>query len=258
MSFSFNSNSVAGFSLAGAAPVSALPIYNRVIRESPEVARANFAKRPQVKADIEYFRAKIGTVKSAEELVRNPRLISFALTVYGMESQANLQFRVKQVLMSDPDDRYSAAERMSDQRYRRMMQDFDMFRQGVGRLKETEFVDYLVDGYVTAEHEKDLGQRNPTLTDALYFRRKIKDVAKTSQLFGDFTMFDVVKETLNLPNAVVNLPPDQLAERVERGFDVKRIDEPGYVDRFVQRYLVVKQAKAQLQGKTNFLSGMFA
>jgi Protein of unknown function (DUF1217) len=245
------------FGLGGTSSISALPVYQRLIRANMEDEVAKFAKRPKVKQDIAYFRAKMAELKTPEEFIKNPRLLTMALTGYGMESQAAYPARIKQVLMSDPDDKYSVANRMSDERYRVIAKDFDFFNQGTKQLNKPEFADYLVDRYLKVEYEKDAGNLNPALTDALYFRRTIQTYTKTAQLYGDIALFDVVKETLNIPNGVVTGPVSALTTRIERGFDIARVKEPGYVDKFVQRYLAMKSLGSQ-QSSGSLLSGMLA
>ena len=243
--------------VSGSSTFSALPLYARLAKSSREDEIAKFAKRPAVKIEVDNFRANIGKIQSPDAFIKNYRVLKFALTSYGMESQAQYPARVKQVLMSDPNDRYSVANRMTDERYRTMATDFSFATKGVEQLSSPDFADYLVQGYISNEYEKSLGDLNPVLTDAMYFRRKISSVTKIENFYGDNVMFEVVKEALAIPNAAVTASVPQLTARIARGFDVSRVKDAAYVDKFVQRYIAMKELAAN-KGTSSPLLGILA
>lgn len=234
-----------------------IAVYSRLSKLNLDDEIAKFAKRQTIQKEITYFRSKIADLKSTDDFIKNPRLLNFALSAYGMESQAQYPARIKQVLMSDPADRYSVAQRMADERYRAIAVDFDFFNGGLAKFSNPAFMQFLESGYITAEYERDLGNLNPALSDAMYFRRTIGNLNKTQQLYGDNVLFDVVKEGLSIPNAAVTASVEQLTKRIEAGFDVTKAKDTAYVDKFVQRYLALKDSKAQ-QASGNLLLGLFA
>lgn len=48
--------------------------------------------RPKIRNDEAYFRAKIGSVKTAEQLVSDRRLLKVALGAFGLEADINNRF----------------------------------------------------------------------------------------------------------------------------------------------------------------------
>src|SRR5262245_23925475 len=78
----------------------------------------SFAKEPVIAREIANFRAKIGTVGSADALTKDQRLFEFALTAYDLDGQEQAQGLMRKVLSEDLSDPKSAANRMTDPRYR--------------------------------------------------------------------------------------------------------------------------------------------
>ena len=67
--------------------------------------------------EANYFREKIGSVRTAEGLVADRRLLSVALTAFGLEADLPNRYFVRQVLESDPSDKDALAFRLADPRY---------------------------------------------------------------------------------------------------------------------------------------------
>jgi hypothetical protein len=235
-----------------------IALYGRLSKADPAEEMAKFAKRPEIAREIQYFRDTIGQMQTPDDFLKNRRLLRFALSAYNMESQVDYPGRLRQVVMSDPQDRFSVANRMADDRYRQIAADFAFVTEGMDSFKDPQYIEFLVQGYLTNEYEKDVGKLKPALTDAMYFRRKIGSLSKTSQLYGDIQLFDVVKEGLGIPNSAVLASVERLTERIERGFDISRAQDPAYVDNFVKRYLAMKDMNAQGGASGSSLIGIFA
>lgn len=242
--------------LGSTARISGIALYKRISSSNIEQEIAKFAERPLIKRKTEEFRAQVAEIETVDEFFKKYKVLQFALSAYGMESEARYPARIRQTMMSDPNDRYSVANRMADERYRQLAREFDFFNKGVDQLKDSNFVDYLVNGFVRNEFEKDAGTLNPDVTAALYFRRKAPQMTKTNQLYGDVQLFDVVKEALAIPSAAVNQPVAQLTARIERDFDVSRVGDKAYVDKFITRYLAMKDMNQQ-QSTSSTLTGIF-
>jgi Protein of unknown function (DUF1217) len=240
-----------------ASSVSAIPFFARLAKIPRGVSEAEFQKRPDIAKKIQNFRDQVANIEKVDDFFKNRRVLEFSLSAYGMEVETNYPARIKQVMMSSPEDRYSVANRMADERYRTLMKDFQFATEGVAKLKDPAFIDKIVKDYVTQQFEKVTGESNPALTDALYFQRKIGTLTRTSQLYGDPVMFSVVKEALSISDGAVAGSGSQLTSLIEKGFDVSKVGDTAYVDRFIQRYLAMKEIKAQASS-SNPLLGIFA
>ncbi len=66
-----------------------------------------------VSSDLEYFKENIGKVETAEDLVSDYRLLSVALSAFGMEDQIDYKALLQQVLEEGVEDDDSLANRLS-------------------------------------------------------------------------------------------------------------------------------------------------
>lgn len=226
--------------------ISGIAIYKRVTAGNPAEQIAKYADQKQVKAEVQNFREKIGAITSVDALFKNRKLLTFALGAFGLESQLTYPARLQQVLKSDLSERTSLANRLGDDRYRQFNRAIGASTEGEIDFTDPAKIDTIVNQYLQAKFESSAGDQDPAVSDALYFRRKIGSLSKTGQLFSDPVLFSVVKTTLNIPDSAVaanNAP--QLTSWIERNFDVGRARDQAYVDRFVQRYIALKDAETQ-------------
>ncbi len=74
-------------------------------------------KGAAVAAEVDYYKARMATITSVDQLVSDPRLFSFALTSYGIDASIASEVAIKEVLTSDLSDPNSVANRFNDSRY---------------------------------------------------------------------------------------------------------------------------------------------
>jgi hypothetical protein len=120
-----------------------------------------FAKEPAIAREISYFRDKIGSIGTAEALVKDQRLYEFAVQAYDLEGQENAQGLMKRVLASDLSDSRSPANRMSDEKYRAITRDFNF---AGGTSGDQAKLDKVVKAYLRATLEARTGSKLPTVT----------------------------------------------------------------------------------------------
>ena len=75
------------------------------------------ASQGEVKTDTQYYKDNIGNVKSADDLVGNYRLYSYAMEAYGLSDMTYAKAFMKKVLDSDLSDSNSFANKLTDKRY---------------------------------------------------------------------------------------------------------------------------------------------
>ena len=73
-------------------------------------------KDPVVQRTTTYFQEKIGRTITAEELVKDYRLLSTALSAFGLEADIANKAFIRKVLESDAGDKRSLVNRLADKR----------------------------------------------------------------------------------------------------------------------------------------------
>jgi hypothetical protein len=244
----------------GSFQVPAFGLYQRLSKGDSAKQTAQFAQSPAVKKEIEYFRQKAATVKSPEEFFKDQRLMKFALSAYALEAEQQYPARIQKIMMSDPTDKKALANRMADPRYSEINKDFQFGQLGAANLKLTKFVDKVVEKYITNEYEKKLGEQNPALREAAYFKRKIGEIKDVYSILGDKVLRAVVMDTLRIPPETANQSVEKQAELVKKGFKVDKAKDKAYIEGFLKRFVVARDQDAAQSGMStaSFSSGNVA
>ncbi|MBI3451349.1 MAG: DUF1217 domain-containing protein [Rhodospirillales bacterium] len=225
----------------------AFALYQRIARSDSAKLVAQFSNAPAVQREIEYYKTQIAKVQSVDDLIKDRRLLSFVLSAFALDPEIQYPGRVKAVITSKTLDPASLANRLRDPRYKDIATTLGIGDFGISNVKISDTINKVVDQYVTNEYEKNLGKQNPALREAAYFKRRIGAVKNVYEILGDNVLRQVVTSTLGLPKEIALQSIEKQAELVGKGFDIGKINNPAYVDRFVQRFLISKD-RAALDG----------
>jgi len=91
--------------------------YNLVSRDLQK-SITKISQQADVSRDTAYYKENIGKVTSADDLLKDFRLYSYATKAYGLEDMAYAKAFLRKVLESDLSDPNSFANKLSDKRYR--------------------------------------------------------------------------------------------------------------------------------------------
>src|SRR5215470_14654937 len=218
-------------------PVVSATVGYQLIESSLDKQQAAFEKSPAVQHDISYFRSAIAKVTSADDLVKDYRLLKFTLTAFGLDSQINSQALIKKVLNSDLTDSESLANKLVDARFRQLAQAFNFAAGGASKTQDASFVDGIVQKYVTAAFEQNAAQTNPGIRLALYFKRMAPSITNWYQVLGDVPLYNVMKTTFHVSALGPADDVDKQAEFLEKRIGIANLQDPKFVDRFVTRFL---------------------
>ncbi|MFO7483236.1 DUF1217 domain-containing protein [Oceanibaculum nanhaiense] len=181
-----------------------------------------FGKTAQIMREVDYFKKKAGSLTSMDDLIKDRRLMNFALSAFSLEGEAQYPARLRKVLESDLEDNASLANRLSDNRYREIAAAFDYAKSGMDKLQDASFLEELSQKYVLNEFEKALGNNNPALREATYFLRNIGNVTSPYEILGDSVLRSVVTFTLNLPSQIAVQSVESQARLIEGRLDLDK------------------------------------
>lgn len=186
-----------------------------------------FAKQAKMLKDVEYFKSKIGKIETPEQLVKDRRLLTFVTSAFGLDGEEKFGGRIRRILESDLKDTNSFANRQIDPRFKELAEAFKFKEFGNFYLKQSFFVNDVVNRYVRNEFEKSLGEKNPALREAAYFLRTIGDVKDTYQILGDKVLRSIVTTALGLPPEIVNQSIEKQRALIDAKLDVKKFATTG-------------------------------
>lgn len=238
------------FGLGGgnnAAPsMPALPLYAATQRDS-EARIAQFRNRPDIRQQIEHFTSRMAKIETPEELMKDRRLMEFLLTSFSLEDEMKYPGRIRKVLTEDPDKKDALVNRLIDPRFKEIAELTRFATRGLERLNLPGVVDELVDRFVTNAFEKSMGEQNPALRSALFFKRQAGKVENAFNLLGDRVLREVTLTTLGLPPQIAMQTVERQKIEVDKRLDVKRLQDPQFLDQFIRRYLILSDNNAREQ-----------
>lgn len=237
--------------------IPALALYKSFTPERLATGQARFAKSGTIQADIAYFKSKAAKVTSVDEFLKDYRCLKFVLTGYDMQSQLQYGFRIKTILKDNPNSPTALVNRMNDPGYRQINKDFDFYNSGVAKLKNATFINTLVEKFTSASYVENLGTLNPSLSDVMYFEKKIGSMKTGYQLIGDPTVWNVVRTAFSLPASVVQGDLTNLNAKLGKLIDFSKLGNTAYVKKISERFLALADVQQQ-QSEGNPLLNIFA
>lgn len=234
-----------------------------LLKRSQARQTAAFAAAPEIRSDEAYFRAKIGSIDSAEALVKDRRLLKVALGAFGLDSDINNRFFIQKVLEDGTLKTGTLAGKLANKQYLKLSAAFGFGDYSVPRTKLSDFADGIVAAYKDRQFEIAVGAQDDNLRLALNVQRELpqiagkatsSDTSKWFAILGNPPLRQVFETALGLPSGIGKLDLDQqlLAFRAKAkaqlgNAEIATFSDPDKVEALVRRFLVRSEA-AQLAG----------
>ncbi|MBY0421774.1 MAG: DUF1217 domain-containing protein, partial [Parvularculaceae bacterium] len=150
----------------------------KLLEKSQARQQAAFEKSPVFQRNIEYFEKNIAKAKTAEDLVKDRRLLTVALGAFGLSDEVDKRAYVQKALESNTADSKSFARRIADARYLEFVKAF-----GYGDLTKgsnvglDSFKKDIIARYKQLEFERAVGGVDQNIRLAMNFRREAAKIA---------------------------------------------------------------------------------
>lgn len=223
----------------------------RFLERAGAIQQEAFVRASPVRREVEYFKAKIGSIASVAALASDHTLWKVALGAFGLDDEAGKKFFLKKVLGEGTDNPDSFANRLVDTRYRDMARFFGFGNFGGPSTGTSGFGEQIAARYESLQFEKAVGATNNDLRLAMVFRREIGELAnsqtspKTSwfRAMGNLPMRRFLEQALNVPKQVAILDLDRqrdiFQEHLQRAVgsgSLTTLKDPAKRDRLVQLF----------------------
>lgn len=227
---------------------------------------ATFNASSEIKSDENYFRAKIGSVNSAEELVNDRRLLKVALGAFGLDSDIDNKFFIKKVLQDGTLKTETLANKLADKQYLKMSAAFGFGDFAIPRNKVSTFADKILTSYRARQFETAVGEQNPDLRLALNVERELPDIAAKSStenakwftVLGNAPLRKVFEKALGLPSSIGGLDLDKQLDafkakaKSQFGDDrISQFSDVAQVEKLNRRFLLRSEAESYAQTSGN-------
>lgn len=223
------------------------------LKRTQDKQEAAMQAAPAARRDEAYFRQKIGSVKTAQDLVDDRRLLRVALTAFGLQSDIDSKAFIRKVLSDGTLKEGALANKLADKRYRDFSSAFGFGDFSVPRTQLSDFADKILARYRIQTFEVAVGDTNPAMRLALNAERQIPEIAagrgsedtKWFTLMGNRPLREMMQTALGLPASFATLDIDRqlatLKSRSRATFgseDLSQFREPAKLEALVRTFLV--------------------
>lgn len=234
-------------STAGMAPGLALTLVQR----ERDKFEASVEKDPLSQREIAAFRDRIGDVKSVDDLMKDHEVYTFVMKSFGMESQIYAKAMNKQILSSDPEDKKSLVNRMTNADIKTLNATMGFLPDGTakpGQFSDPKWVDGLVERYVDQRIVDSQRDNNPIVGEALSFMKDVSTLTNWYKVLSNPGAFNVMRVALGFPESIKGADVDAQKKMFERKMDIEELKDPKVVDSLVRKYVAIQGAnQAALQ-----------
>lgn len=215
-----------------------------------------FDKSPTLVRDTEYFEQTIDTIRSAKELVSDRRLLRVALGAFGLQEDIDSRALIEKILAEGTQDDDALANKLADDRYKKLSAAFGFDRLQGPRTLEPEFGSEITALFRAQSFEVAVGDQDQALRLALNARRELPEIASRDEsedtkwfsIMGTQPLRKVFETVLGLPPGFGQLDLDrQLAEFKDRassqlGMDtLEELTDPVVLEDLIDKFLLRDQ-----------------
>lgn len=217
-------------------------------RDRQMTALANSA---DVRRDEAYFRDKIGSVKTAADLVSDARLLRVSLTAFGLENDVGNRAFIRRILEDGTLKADALAHKLSDKRYLEFSKAFG-FDLSIPRNQMSDFADKTLAAFKERRFEAAVGQQSEGIRVALNAQRELSVIAKGSgsvttkwfRILGAPPLRKFVEGALGLPPSFGAIDLDQQVQAVRDKLDRRlgtddpaAFADPRHMDKMIRLFL---------------------
>lgn len=225
----------------------------KFLQRTMTAQKAAYAGSAEIKRDEDYFRAKIGSVTTAEQLVSDRRLLKVALGAFGLGDDINNRYFIRKVLEDGTLNTDALANKLSDKKYEKLSAAFGFGDFSTPRTKLSTFADEILSAYETRSFEEAVGEQSDDMRLAMNAQRELATLgAKSSSentkwytILGDTPLRQVFQTALGLPTAFAQLDVDKQLVMIRQkakeqlGSDsVAQFTDATATDKLVRRFLI--------------------
>jgi hypothetical protein len=191
------------------------------------------AAEPAVKTATAYYEANIGSVKSIQDLVGNYRLLSYALSAYGLGDQINAKGLITKVLEGGVSNPKSLANTLPNSNWKAFAAAFNFVDRGAASPSSISAVATTTGDYVEQQLESDQGSQDVGVQLALYFQRVAPTVKSEYGILADPNLLEVAATIMGLsPTAASTLQPQTLSELMP----LSDLQDPAKLKQLTERF----------------------
>ncbi len=229
-----------------------------------------FQAQPSEHRDEAYFRDKIGSIESAEQLVADSRLLRVALTAFGLQDDVGNKFFIRKILEDGTLKDDALANKLANKQYRKLSSAFGFGDFATPRTKLSDFADKILVPYKQQQFAVAIGAQNEDMRLALNAEKQLAELAtepvsalsKWYTVLGSPPLRQIFETAYGLPTAFGAIDIDKQVETLQQrsraafgSDDIAQFTSPEVMEKLVRQFLVRSELSA---GSAGLSSGQVA
>lgn len=186
--------------------------------------------------DTAYYLENVPQAKSIDDLMDDEKLLTFALTAYGMEDRIEDKAFVRELLEGGVEDPDSLANRQTDAKYAEFVSAFNFAANGEDATTMNPSKQPVVDKYLRQTLEEDAGEQNEGVRLALYFERKAPEISSYYEFLSDTALAKVVRTMLGMPESLAQANVDKQVDLIRDRLDLEDLKDPEKLNEMLTRF----------------------
>lgn len=230
----------------------------RFLERTMDAQKSSFVESTTMKRATEYFAAEIPSIRTAEQLVGNRRLLEVALGAFGLGEDIDSKAFIKKILEDGTIAEDALANRLTDKRYRQFAEAFGFGDLGP-RTALSSFSTEIISRYEARQFESAVGAQNGDMRLALSLGDSLADIfdqvlsedAQWFTMMGNAPLRKTFETALGLPESFGQIDIDKQLETFRKrsqaslGIDsFSDLNDSEIQDSLIRLYLVRSQANA--------------
>lgn len=187
------------------------------------------ASDAEVSKLVDYARAKLKVVNSAQDIVNDPVLTNVVGNALNLPGDLTARPTDEQVKLIN--QKLNVASLRDGKTLNAFLDKFQSVRSDARAA--------TVNAYIQQSIEADAGAENEGTRLALYFRRKVGSVKSAYGLLADPALAEVVRTAVGLPAESAKSSLDTQARLIERKVDLAGLRDPAKLEQFIKRFTVL-------------------
>ncbi|MCW2274985.1 DUF1217 domain-containing protein [Rhodoblastus acidophilus] len=194
------------------------------------------ASDPVVSQATKYYKANIGKITSAEQLVKNTRLFNYVMNAFGLGDMTYAKKMIQTALEQGLSSSKALAVKLNNSKITALVKVFDFATLGSATTQQTAAQQGVVDKYVMQTLETNQGQTNPGVQLALYFRDHASSITDGYSVLADSNLLKVVQTTLGISSYTSTQNVDTQAARFDKLLKYTDFQDSAKVQKFLERF----------------------
>ena len=223
------------------------------LKRTLDTQKAALAASADLRRDEDYFREKIGSVTTAEDLVSDRRLLRVALGAFGLDDDINSKFFIRKVLEDGTLKDGALSNRLANKQYQKFSAAFGFGDFTTPSTVLSDFPDKILTAFQDRQFEIAVGEQSDPMRIALNAERELAALANRSSsndtkwytIMGSEPLRRIFETAFGLPSSFAAIDIGQqlsyLKSKADQVFGdnaVSQFAEPDRMDALLRRYFV--------------------